>query len=156
MKKTWVAFVGLSLSLGLLPFWSCQKKEFSSLEKHPLLGAWIADDNTIFHFRKDGTFHGLDWRQNEIWGNWVVLSETRIGFHSLLHDRSYRPQYAIIRNGESNKMDYIVTNGTHFISATRISAGDAKFWLEKIVEPKVHKPIISSASQDVSEIFPPH
>ena len=109
-------------------------------QRHPLVGAWLATDGTIFHFRDDRTFHGLDFRKREIWGNWVILSDSRIGFQSLLHDSFYDPQYAVIRKDDRNAMDYIVTGGTHFIPATRIDPSKADAAIELVIRPGLHLP----------------
>jgi hypothetical protein len=68
------------------------------------------------------------------------LSATRIGFQSLLHDSSYPPQYAIIGKGTSDEMDYMVTGGTNFIHAKRISTEKADTAIELVAEPQVHSP----------------
>jgi hypothetical protein len=107
---------------------------------HVLQGAWLADDGTIFIFRPDGTFHGVDFRRREIWGNWVKLSNQRIGFQSLLHDSYYNPQYAIIDPDDANAMDYIVTGGNNFIRAKRIPATEAQFAVDLIIAPEIHRP----------------
>lgn len=120
-------------------FCSCDRPNFLS-SHHRLVGAWLASDGTIFHFRSDGTFHGIDYRKREIWGNWVTLSNSRIGFQSLLHDSFYQPQYAIIREADSDKMDYIVTGGVHFIAASRIDPAKADAAIEMVVRPDVHVP----------------
>lgn len=107
---------------------------------HPLEGGWLADDGTIFVFRPDGTFHGIDFRKREIWGNWVTLSPTRIGFQSLLHDSFYNPQYAIINETNAARMDYIVTGGNHFIGARRVSPAEADAAVRLVAEPQVYRP----------------
>ncbi len=107
---------------------------------HPLVGAWLAEDGTIFDFRSDGTFHGVDFRKREIWGNWVTLSPSRIGFQSLLHDSFYDPQYAIIRERDADAMDYIVTGGNGFIAARRMETANARAAIEAVVAPQVHRP----------------
>jgi hypothetical protein len=108
--------------------------------KHALEGGWLADDGTVFLFRPDGTFHGYDFRHREIWGNWVSLSKERIGFQSLLHDSFYNPQYALVDPTDKEQMDYIVTGGTHFIRAERISAGEADAAIQMVVKPRIHHP----------------
>ena len=108
--------------------------------RHPLVGAWLANDGTIFHFRNDGSFHGIDWRKKEIWGNWVILSDSRIGFQSLLHDASYRPQYAVIRDQYPDRMDYIITDGTSFIAARRTDPAKAEAAIETAIQPGLHLP----------------
>lgn len=65
---------------------------------------------------------------------------TRIGFQSLLHDSFYRPQYATLRDGDPDRMDYIVTGGTHFIEAERIDLLFARAEVERIIAPQVHQP----------------
>jgi hypothetical protein len=94
----------------------------------------------VFLFRPDGTFHGYDFRYREIWGNWVALSEERIGFQSLSHDSFYNPQYAIIDPEDPEKMDYIVTGGTHFLSARRISIAEAEAATKVVVDQNIHYP----------------
>jgi hypothetical protein len=118
---------------------SCDSQSPRSRD-HVLVGGWLAEDGTIFNFRPDGTFHGIDWRRKEIWGNWVTLSDTRIGFQSLLHDSSYEPQYAIIDKANHDAMDYIVTGGTGFIHAKRIPPDKADAATELVVEPSLHYP----------------
>lgn len=130
-----------------LIFCSCDTQQTQT--KHPMIGAWLAHDGTIFNFRDDGTFHGIDLRKKEIWGNWVTLSKSRIGFQSLLHDSYYHPQYAIIQESNPDAMDYIVTGGTHFISASRIDPAKAAAAIELVVTPRLHLPTKSeAASQD--------
>lgn len=109
-------------------------------EAHPLEGGWLADDGTVFVFRPNGTFHGIDFRKREIWGNWVTLSPARIGFQSLLHDSFYNPQYAIINATDPARMDYIVTGGNHFIGARRVDPQEAAAAVRLIAEPEVHRP----------------
>lgn len=109
-------------------------------EAHPLEGGWLAEDGTVFVFRPDGTFHGYDFRKREIWGNWVTLTPTRIGFQSLLHDSFYNPQYAIINETNRARMDYIVTGGNHFIGARRVDPREAAAAVRLVVEPEVHRP----------------
>lgn len=108
--------------------------------EHVLAGAWLADDGTVFIFRADGTFHGFDYTHKEIWGNWVTLSPSRIGFQSLLHNASYLPQYAIIDKTDRDAMDYIVTRGSSFIHAKRIPLVKAEDAVEVVVEPQVQRP----------------
>ncbi len=127
------------VAIATLVLASCQDPS-PPARTHALAGGWLATDGTIFDFRGDGTFHGVDWRGREIWGNWVTLSPTRIGFQSLMHDASYRPQYAIIDGDDRNRMDYIVTGGTHFIRARRVSPEEARAATALIVEPKLHRP----------------
>lgn len=112
----------------------------SRTSPHPLVGAWLASDGTIFDFRDDGTFHGIDFRKHEIWGNWVKLSETRIGFQSHLHTSFYHPQYAIIDRQSRDRMDYIVSDGNQFIQADRISREKAQAAIELLVEPNLPRP----------------
>jgi hypothetical protein len=122
---------------------SCERPVISpdALEpKHALEGGWLANDGTVFLFRTDGTFHGYDFRKREIWGNWVSLSDVRIGFQSLLHDSFYNPQYAIIDIANKDRMDYIVTGGTHFIPAKRISTADAEAAIKVVVTQGIHHP----------------
>jgi hypothetical protein len=107
---------------------------------HVLEGAWLASDDTIFIFRPDGTFHGIDCNEREIWGNWVRLSDERIGFQSLLHDQFYDPQYAIINATNRARMDYIVTGGTGFIDAQRIPVSDASRRVETVIRAQIHRP----------------
>ncbi|MEM9236001.1 MAG: hypothetical protein AAGB14_04430 [Verrucomicrobiota bacterium] len=107
---------------------------------HVLEGGWLATDGTIFVFRPDGTFHGYDFRHREIWGNWVTLSAERIGFQSLLHGSYYLPQYAIIREGETDRMDFIVTGGEHFISAKRVAVDQAVASIDLVIEKELHRP----------------
>lgn len=129
----------VSVVVSLFGVISCEKS--NALEpSHLLEGAWQAEDGTLFHFRNDGTFHGIDFRKREIWGNWVTLSETRIGFQSLLHDSYYSPQYAVIDKSSKDQMDYIVTGGTHFLHATRIPTAKADAAIELVAGPGLHLP----------------
>lgn len=107
---------------------------------HPMQGGWLGADGTVFHFRNDMTFHGYDFRHREIWGNWVVLSNERIGFQSLMHDSFYNPQYAFIQAEDRQKMDYIVTSGKHFISAERIPDSEAISAINLMVRKNLHFP----------------
>jgi hypothetical protein len=130
-------------SLALVTFSSCDFQtpaQEANKPKHPMVGAWLATDGSIFDFRDDGTFHGIDSGKNEIWGNWVVLSPTRIGFQSLRRDSSYQPQYAIIGTGTPDEMDYIVAGGTDFIHAKRIPTDKANTAIDLVVEPQLHSP----------------
>jgi hypothetical protein len=108
-------------------------------ETHALVGGWKATDDTIFVFRNNGTFHGLDWHDREIWGNWVSLAPNRIGFQSLTHDSFYNPQYAVISE-DKNIMNYIVTGGTRFIEAERIAIDEAETIIDKQLEGRVILP----------------
>jgi hypothetical protein len=64
-------------------------------QKHALVGCWQAkEDPTILIFREDGTFIGQDFNKQRIFGNWVVLNKTQIGFQSLYYSGFYNPQYA--------------------------------------------------------------
>ena len=107
---------------------------------HPMQGGWLGADGTVFHFRNDKTFHGYDFRHREFWGNWVVLSDERIGFQSLMHDAFYNPQYAIVDAENEQKMDYIVTGGEHFISAKRIPDNEAVAAINLVIEKSLHSP----------------
>ncbi len=129
----------LLLLLASLLFTACEQPA-AAPRHHVLQGAWLADDGTIFIFRPDGTFHGVDFRRREIWGNWVKLSDQRIGFQSLLHDSYYNPQYAIIDANDANAMDYIVTGGNNFIRAKRIPPTEAQFAVDLIIAPEIHRP----------------
>jgi hypothetical protein len=119
---------------------ACGPAPQTRVNEHVFVGGWVAADGTLFHFRSDGTFHGADWRKKEIWGNWVMLSDQRIGFQSLLHDSFYNPQYAIINPKNKGSMDYIITDGTRFITARRISPDDAQKRINEIIEPQIIKP----------------
>ena len=81
-------------------------------------------------------------RGKEIWGNWVPLSEERIGFQTLMHKNYYRPQYAIIRKGDSDKMDYIVSDANYFIEAKRVPLEGAKQAVEILTAPGVIWPSV--------------
>lgn len=122
---------------------ACDGSRTAPPKEHALVGGWAATDGTLFHFRADGTFHGVSCAQKELWGNWVTLSDTRIGFQSLMHDSFYRPQYAIISENSRDQMDYIVTGGTHFIHANRVTPEKVVAAIELAVEPKVHRPSAS-------------
>ena len=131
-RFTWFAGVALvSLS-----FAACEPPRGA----HPLEGGWLADDGTVFLFRPDGTFHGYDFRKREIWGNWVTLSDARIGFQSLLHDSFYNAQYAILDATNRDRMDYIVTGGNHFIGAHRVTPEEAAAAVRLVVKSAVHRP----------------
>ncbi len=139
MRYHLLIFVGLIITL----FCSCdqsQKHQTTAVSSHILEGGWLASDGTVFLFRADGTFHGFDFRHREIWGNWVTLSKERVGFQSLLHDSYYAPQYAIIANNDTNQMNYIVTGGTHFISAKRLSIEEAEASIKVVIDRTIHKP----------------
>lgn len=92
---------------------------------HALAGAWLAEDGTVFRFRENGTFVGIDFRAREIWGSWVVLDDRRIGFQSLLNQSYYRPQFAVIA-AKPDEMDYSYSDRPGFIHAQRISDKDAE------------------------------
>ena len=128
-------FVSLILCLS-----ACHPPATPGVPDHVLVGGWVADDGTIFLFRSDGSFHGVDWKKREIWGNWVGLSDQRIGFQSLMHSSFYNPQYAVINPKNKGSMDYIVSDGTRFISGRRIPPEDAQSRIEAIVEPQVLNP----------------
>ena len=146
MKQPLAIFTFAALCLGSFPTLSPAQNAAPSPAiapapaEHVLVGAWLATDGTIFIFRADGTFHGFDCAHKEIWGSWVTLSASRVGFQSLLHDRSYRPQYAIIDKTDRDAMDYIITGGTSFIHAKRIPLTKAEDAVEVVVEPQVHQP----------------
>ncbi len=129
--------------LALVTLTSCEEPRPTADPTHSLVGAWLATDGTIFDFRSDGTFHGIDYAKREIWGNWIELSPARIGFQSLLHTTAYDPQYAIINQDDPDSMDYIYANGNAFIPAQRISVESARSAIELIVEPQIHHPKIA-------------
>ena len=63
--------------------------------KHILVGCWQAkEDPTVLIFRADGTFIGQDFKKQRIFGTWVVLNKSQIGFQSLYYSGFYNPQYA--------------------------------------------------------------
>jgi hypothetical protein len=107
---------------------------------HLIEGAWQATDKTVFIFRHDGTFHGVDYRSREIWGSWVKLSDNRVGFHSLLYDRSYSPQYAVVDPEDRNHMDYIMTGKIKFIETHRMKLADAESFVAQAVSASVVMP----------------
>jgi hypothetical protein len=87
-------------------------------------GWWKAGDGTVFNFRGDKTFVGIDYHGTLIWGNWTKLGDDKYGFQSLYHAGYYNPQYAIMT---ANGMKYARSNPTvSFISAKRISAAEGK------------------------------
>jgi hypothetical protein len=88
------------------------------------------------HGRPPTTRHKI-----EIWGNWVSLAPNRIGFQSLRHDSFYKPQYAVISKNE-NAMNYIVTGGTRFIKAERITIKQAEAAIEKVLVGKIILPAV--------------
>lgn len=128
MRAPFRLFISLA-GLALIVLAGCATRAKPAPEppppRHALVGSWLARDDTVFVFRDDGTFVGVDVRRREIWGNWVTLDAARIGFQSLMHDASYRPQYAVISAENPARMDYIVTGGTHFIPALRIGPDEA-------------------------------
>jgi hypothetical protein len=119
---------------------SCNRDSTKSAAAHALVGAWQAEDKTVFLFRNDHSFHGIDFVGREIWGTWVELSDSRIGFQSLSYDSSYRPQYAIIRTEDSNQMDYINTGNISFTAAKRIEPEKAQIFIEMTATPMLHRP----------------
>lgn len=140
MKLIRSAYVFALSMCCILSFSGCASRcHVKGGRSHALIGAWKADDRTIFIFRADGTFRGADFRKTEIWGNWVELSPTRIGFQSLLHDSFYRPQYAVI-SADKDQMNYIVTGGTRFIHARRIPVEEAYSTLDEILSAKIILP----------------
>ena len=63
--------------------------------RHVLIGCWQAkEDPTILIFRDDGTFIGQDFKKQRIFGTWVTLNKSQIGFQSLYYSGFYNPQYA--------------------------------------------------------------
>lgn len=104
---------------------------------HPMIGAWLAEDGTVFRFRADGTFVGIDFRAREIWGNWVAINEQRIGFQSLLSQSYYQPQYAVI-SAKPDEMDYSYSDRPGFIHAQRITEKDA----ETIIAEEAKKSVV--------------
>lgn len=129
--------IGLAILLGASGCTTTGRCVF--VKSHKLVGAWKANDDTIFIFRNDGSFYGVDWREREIWGNWVELSSTRIGFQSLRHDSFYNPQYAVVSDDEKS-MSYIITGGTRFIKAQKIETREASAEIAKILEGKIILP----------------
>lgn len=130
----------LCSGLALVAVISCNTDSNKSSTAHALVGAWQAEDKTVFLFRNDHSFHGIDFVGREIWGTWVELSDTRIGFQSLSYDSSYRPQYAIIRSEDSNQMDYINTGNISFTAAKRIEPEKAQIFIEMTATPLLHLP----------------
>ncbi|HEV2693997.1 MAG TPA: hypothetical protein VG347_13970 [Verrucomicrobiae bacterium] len=66
-----------------------------NVHTHALVGCWQAqEDPTVLIFNDDGTFIGQDFKKQRIWGNWVILNKTEIGFQSLYYSGTYNPQYA--------------------------------------------------------------
>jgi hypothetical protein len=132
-----------SMIFAVIDLPACKRSFFTAIatpQRHILVGSWKATDGTIFMFRNDGTFHGIDYRSKEIWGNWVTLSEERIGFQSLLHDATYRPQYAVIDKTNTNLMHYIITGGTSFIDASRIPDNDAEKKVQSVIVDQIYSP----------------
>jgi len=63
--------------------------------QHVLVGCWQAkEDPTVLIFRNDGTFIGQDFRRQRIFGTWIALNKSQIGFQSLYYSGFYNPQYA--------------------------------------------------------------
>lgn len=63
--------------------------------QHILVGCWQAkEDPTVLIFRDDGTFIGQDFKKQRIFGTWIDLGQSQIGFQSLYYSGSYNPQYA--------------------------------------------------------------
>ena len=100
---------------------------------HPLVGSWKASDGTVFVFRKDGTFIGRDYVNRRIFGNWVELDGSRIGFQTLMHASAYAPQYAEIT---PDGMRYAYSDGSRFVKAKRLGFAKA---LEEIGASPVDK-----------------
>jgi len=101
--------------------------------QHPLVGSWQASDGTVFVFRKDGTFVGRDYVNRRIFGNWVELDGSRIGFQTLMHTSAYAPQYA---ETTPSGMRYAYSDGSRFVNAKRLSAAKA---MEKITNAPIDK-----------------
>lgn len=140
MKTLSFVFKNLLVAALFVAFSGCVSMPPNLYErKHALIGAWKATDGTIFVFRNDGTFHGIDWHHREIWGNWVTLAPNRIGFQSLTHDSYYLPQYAVISD-HKNIMNYIITGGKRFIQAERITNIQAADEIEEVLVSKVILP----------------
>jgi len=100
---------------------------------HPLVGSWKASDGTVFVFRKDGTFIGRDYVNRRIFGNWVELDGSRIGFQTLMHASAYAPQYAEVT---PDGMRYAYSDGSRFVKAKRLGFAKA---LEEIGASPVDK-----------------
>lgn len=100
---------------------------------HPLVGSWEASDGTVFVFRKDGTFVGRDYMNRRIFGNWVELDGSRIGFQTLMHTSAYAPQYA---EATTRGMRYAYSDGSRFVNARRLNAAKA---MEKITAAPIDK-----------------
>jgi hypothetical protein len=100
---------------------------------HPLVGSWEASDGTVFVFRKDGTFVGRDYVNRRIFGNWVELDGSRIGFQTLMHTSAYAPQYAETAPGG---MRYAYSDGSRFVNAKRLSGAKA---MKKIAAAPIDK-----------------
>jgi hypothetical protein len=144
--------IAISSALALFSLNSCEKKEVMSqqvVSRHALEGGWLGDDGTVFLFKSDGTFHGYDMHNTEIWGNWVSLSDERIGFQSLMHNSYYAPQYAIVDTADNDQMDYIIAGGTSFIHAKRLSVDKAEAAIKTVVDPQIHHP--KRASKDAGK-----
>lgn len=90
--------------------------------KHPLVGAWHASDSTVFIFRNDGTFVGRDYMNRRIFGNWVELDESHIGFQTLMHAGGYLPQYAEVT---PDGMRYAYSDASRFVDAVKMEPADA-------------------------------
>jgi len=101
--------------------------------QHPLVGSWQASDGTVFVFRKDGTFVGRDYVNRKIFGNWVELDGSRIGFQTLMHTSAYAPQYA---ETTPSGMRYAYSDGSRFVNAKRLSAATA---MQKITTAPIDK-----------------
>lgn len=84
-----------------------------------IVGWWRAEDDTIFHFRADGTFIGKDYVGRPIWGNWVDLGHQKYGFQSQFHMKEYAPQYAVVTGAD--RMKYAGSAAVVFIYSHRIS-----------------------------------
>jgi len=91
MKSKIATFLSLMLLLGATGCATCH----TSRHNHALVGCWQAkEDPTVLIFRKDGTFIGQDFKKQRIFGTWVTLNQTQIGFQSLFYSGFYNPQYA--------------------------------------------------------------
>ncbi|HSY18631.1 MAG TPA: hypothetical protein VK815_09870 [Candidatus Acidoferrales bacterium] len=127
MKSKLTLFLSLLLLVGAT---GCATCCHSSRHNHALVGCWQAkEDPTVLIFRRDGTFIGQDFKKQRIFGTWVTVNKSEIGFQSLYYSGFYNPQYAEVT---TNGMRYAYTPrredgpGPGFAHCVRIDYDTAK------------------------------
>jgi hypothetical protein len=94
MKQKTALFLSLLILIGVTGCATCTSS-LQAQHTHVLVGCWQAkEDPTVLIFRDDGTFVGQDFRKQRIFGTWIVLNKSQIGFQSLYYSGFYNPQYA--------------------------------------------------------------